>query len=331
MSLRFNENIGSSGIDSFFGESLTINFGLSGNDTFWGSYGKDFQVFVGGSGADSYNVLDNSEILILDSGNSSADTLIATGIGFSRSTSYAATIDNRHLLAFDTMSGQAVFVFDWLSPKNQIEFIQLAEGAYFLSSVIELLAVSSNFAGNITWEESSGYSSTEINEMISFYETRATQVRVSELYEVTDGIYRFYNKGTGTHFYTASFSECTDVMSTLDSFDFEGAVFKGAPESNGADVAPVYRFYNTATGTHFYTISEAEKAQILDNLHAFNFEGKSYDAHTTNSAGATGLHRFYNTQTGTHFYTASEAEMQNVQNTLPQYNYEGIAYYVDWA
>lgn len=330
MGFGFNETIGTAWLDSFLGDSLTINYGLSGNDIFRGTSGKEFQVFVGGSGSDTYHVSDNSEVVILDAGNSSADTVIATGIGFSRSTSYAATIDNRHLIAFDTSSGQSVLVFDWLSPKHQIEVIHLAEGDYLVSSIPELLKISTNFVGNMPWEDFS-YNTAEMNEVISFIENRALTARVAEVTETANGIYRFYNRATGTHFYTASFTESTAVISTLETFDFEGVAFKGSPVSAGADIAPVYRFYNTATGTHFYTISEAEKSQVISNLPGFNFEGKAFDAHTTNSAGTIGLHRFYNTQTGTHFYTASETEMQNVQNTLPQFNYEGLAYYVDWA
>ncbi|MBU4297805.1 MAG: matrixin family metalloprotease [Desulfobulbaceae bacterium] len=142
-------------------------------------------------------------------------------------------------------------------------------------------------------------------------------------------IYRFYNTVTGTHFYTASYDEMNFVTNTLPQFNYEGAAFCGASDSSASDVSPVYRFYNTVTGTHFYTISEAEKNYVLANFPGFSFEGEAYKAHTTSSPGTKALHRFYNTQTGTHFYTTSDTEKQNVQNTLPQYNYEGIAYYVE--
>ena len=38
----------------------------------------------------------------------------------------------------------------------------------------------------------------------------------------------------------------------------------------------VYRFFNTQTGTHFYTAAEAEKDSIIANLPTFNFEGTAY-------------------------------------------------------
>jgi len=142
-------------------------------------------------------------------------------------------------------------------------------------------------------------------------------------------IYRFFNTTTGTHFYTSSFEEKNFVSNTLPQFNYEGIAFSGAGITSAANVSPVYRFFNSATGTHFYTISKTEKDNILSNLPNFNFEGEAYSAHTINSAGTKALHRFYNTKTGTHFYTASDAEKANVQNTLPHYTYEGIAYYVE--
>lgn len=142
-------------------------------------------------------------------------------------------------------------------------------------------------------------------------------------------IYRFYNTLTGTHFYTASVDEKNSVVRTLPQFNYEGVAFKGARSVSASGVLPVYRFYNSVTGTHFYTISEAERASIQARIPSFRFEGGAYNAYATNIAGTKALYRFYNTKTGTHFYTTSEAEKQNVQSTLPHYAYEGIAYYVE--
>ena len=38
----------------------------------------------------------------------------------------------------------------------------------------------------------------------------------------------------------------------------------------------MYRFFNTATGSHFFTISAAERDSIISNLKHFNFEGVAY-------------------------------------------------------
>ena len=115
---------------------------------------------------------------------------------------------------------------------------------------------------------------------------------------------------------------------------FDGATNIG-PRSNQADVTSsvpvmtmVHRFYNTLAGTHFYTASEAEKANVMANLsHIFTYEGLSYLVDPWQNAQT--LHRFFNTRTGTHFYTASEAEKADVMANLSHiFTYEGPAYRV---
>ena len=39
---------------------------------------------------------------------------------------------------------------------------------------------------------------------------------------------------------------------------------------------PVYRFFNTDTGAHFYTPSEGEKEFVEDNLSNYQSEGIAY-------------------------------------------------------
>lgn len=90
----------------------------------------------------------------------------------------------------------------------------------------------------------------------------------------------------------------------------------------------VYRFYNSQTGTHFFTAVYAEAEQVADSLSHYQYEGAAYTGLKADSDGAIPFHRFYNTLTGVHFYTASEAEKSSVQNTLSQFQYEGPAYYV---
>lgn len=144
-------------------------------------------------------------------------------------------------------------------------------------------------------------------------------------------VFRFYNAGSGAHFFTASAAEADSVIRNLDGFTYEGIAF----DKNGAgtsDAIDVFRFFNTQTGTHFYTANQAEANSIISNLPTFRFEGTAYQGHSTNSEGTTELYRFYNTETGTHFYTANEAEMNSVRvNLSGTYNYEGVAYYVDVA
>ncbi|MEM7224269.1 MAG: hypothetical protein AAF495_14905 [Pseudomonadota bacterium] len=145
---------------------------------------------------------------------------------------------------------------------------------------------------------------------------------------VDNGIYRFFNTNSGTHFYTASAEERDAVINIAEGFVFEGPAFKGVDESaNGADA--VFRFFNTDTGVHFYTISTDERDAILANLPQFVLEGEAYFAHDTAEAGTIPLFRFFNTETGTHFYSASAEERDAIIESLPQFVFEGTAYFVE--
>ena len=68
---------------------------------------------------------------------------------------------------------------------------------------------------------------------------------------------------------------------------------------------PVYRFFNTRTGTHFYTIAAAERDTVLAMYPQFAFEGAAFAAYAQPVAGTQPVWRFYNPRTGTHFYTIS--------------------------
>ena len=91
---------------------------------------------------------------------------------------------------------------------------------------------------------------------------------------------------------------------------------------------PVYRFYNSATGAHFFTTSTAERDNVINTLSPpFNHEGEAFSVASDFSPGLSPVHRFYNTQSGVHFYTISETERANVVANLTQFQYEGVAYH----
>lgn len=94
--------------------------------------------------------------------------------------------------------------------------------------------------------------------------------------------------------------------------------------------APVYRFWNLKNGTHFYTISESEKKNVVAKLSStYKLEGISYYLNYGTGRNTTPLYRFYNLKNGTHFYTASETEKNNVVSRMSgTYRLEGVAWYV---
>ena len=95
--------------------------------------------------------------------------------------------------------------------------------------------------------------------------------------------------------------------------------------SGTAGLNPVYRFFDTATGDHFYTLSAAEKAQVQATLSTYKFEGIAWST-PDKGADTVDVFRFYDTATKDHFYTTSVAERDQIMSTLHAYQYEGVAF-----
>jgi uncharacterized protein YkwD len=111
---------------------------------------------------------------------------------------------------------------------------------------------------------------------IYHYEGPAYQVDTASADNSTS-LYRFYNRRTGTHFYTASEDEKASVIARLSAtYQYEGPAYSVCTSSVAGSTA-VYRFYNRRTGTHFYTASESERASVQANLGAiYAFEGPAF-------------------------------------------------------
>ena len=117
------------------------------------------------------------------------------------------------------------------------------------------------------------------------------------------------------------------MQANLRHYTYEGPAFFGSAVG-GDGLSPVFRFLNSQTGVHFYTISSAERDHIQLNLKQFVYEGVAYYAGKTRGSDMKALYRFYVTSKGFHFYTASTSERDQVIATNKNYVYEGPAYYV---
>jgi len=92
-----------------------------------------------------------------------------------------------------------------------------------------------------------------------------------------------------------------------------------------ADVSAqdIYRFYSPLYTSHFYTASDLERSQIVNNDHHWIYEGVF--ARIPDQANIP-LHRFYSDTYRSHFFTASAPERIILQNTDSNWQYEGTAY-----
>ncbi|MEM7595577.1 MAG: hypothetical protein AAF383_29430, partial [Cyanobacteria bacterium P01_A01_bin.83] len=68
-------------------------------------------------------------------------------------TSSIAVINNRHLYLGNTATNQHIILVDWQEPANQIETFYLAEGIISYADFVDRYQNSSNYRGNLTWQE----------------------------------------------------------------------------------------------------------------------------------------------------------------------------------
>jgi hypothetical protein len=107
-----------------------------------------------------------------------------------------------------------------------------------------------------------------------------------------------------------------------------GAVALGSQSASASTPrVPVYRFYNFATGSHFYTPVGAERDYVLANLPTYAYEGVAFYAYNVQVPGSSAVYRFYNRDTRRHFYTISKPEHDYVVATFPQFVDEGVSWF----
>jgi hypothetical protein len=90
-------------------------------------------------------------------------------------------------------------------------------------------------------------------------------------------LWRFYNRRTGTHFYTADPLEKADILATMGSiYQLDGPTYYISSVYH-AGYGTVWRFYNLRTGTHFYTSDPGEMARVRDTMAAtYHLDGPAF-------------------------------------------------------
>lgn len=132
-------------------------------------------------------------------------------------------------------------------------------------------------------------------------------------------------------------------VSALDAAilqDYIAPVTNGSSPSGGiggnGSVAPigaasigVFRFFDTVYGTHFYTESDIEAAQLRNTRSDLRYEGVGLHAinPANNDPTAVQVYRFFDKINGTHFYTYDIAERDNLVATRSDLKLEGPSFY----
>ena len=143
-------------------------------------------------------------------------------------------------------------------------------------------------------------------------------------------VYHFKSSEGVRHFYTMSKTEKEELLKDSSrTWVYDGPVFYAFPDDSDPDCKPVYRFWSNRMGSHFYTMSEAEKDQLID-VWGWVYEGVAFYAYPAGSQPdwARPVYRFWSQTYGSHFYTIDEAEKSNLINKSSNvWAYEGIAWY----
>jgi hypothetical protein len=145
---------------------------------------------------------------------------------------------------------------------------------------------------------------------------------------LTAPVYRFYNAQSRGHFFTTSTAERDTVLANQQwGYTAEGVGFRSST-SPGANLLPVYRFYNPISKGHFFTTDEAEKNNVLANPQwQYTFEGVGFYTYGASASLGSDVYRFYNPISRGHFFTISDAEKNNVlANPQWQYTFEGVGF-----
>jgi hypothetical protein len=93
----------------------------------------------------------------------------------------------------------------------------------------------------------------------------------------TTMLWRFYNRITGTHFYTADPAEKANLLATMGGvYQLDGPTYYVSSVFH-AGYDTVWRFFNLRTGTHFYTADPSEMAHVRDTMAStYHLDGPAF-------------------------------------------------------
>jgi hypothetical protein len=145
-------------------------------------------------------------------------------------------------------------------------------------------------------------------------------------------VYRFWSPGSGRHFYTASTLEKERLLAEYsDLWTCEGVAYHALQNDSDPASRPVHRFWSSLFASHFYTIDEAEKDNLV-SVYPFvwTYEGVAFYAYPVGREPpwSKPVFRFWSDSRAAHFYTINESERDRLLSKYADvWTYEGIAWY----
>jgi len=177
----------------------------------------------------------------------------------------------------------------------------------------------------LTWDACTDASANAV--FVTIIDASTDQGVAGDIYAKTATVSNPYTLAEGNYDAEVSFGSLHD---TADSMGVPFEIGKGVTTGHPFDVlfTTVYRFWSPVNGVHFYTISPAERDNLIANYdYVWTYEGPAY--HTAAAASDAGLLPVYRFWSGrSHFYTISEAEKDVLVSDFPHvWTFEGIAFY----
>ena len=152
-SLGYGEQYGSANGEFLIASGNQIVWGLNGNDSLYNSYSSDSQVLLGGTGNDSYHIQSSGVTVVYEAPNHGNDVLYLSS-NYLYGNTYAASIDNRHVIAFD--GSQFIVVLDaW--DNAGIETVSFGGSLFSSGYFLSILGTRPGYLGNITWDQLKPY------------------------------------------------------------------------------------------------------------------------------------------------------------------------------
>jgi hypothetical protein len=145
-------------------------------------------------------------------------------------------------------------------------------------------------------------------------------------------VYRFWSPTKNTHFYTIIAAERDKLINRYPNvWQYEGEAYYAFYQPVEENLLPVYRFWSAKLETHFWTINEEERANLIKNYPGvWTPEGIAFYAYPEGRQplGTFPVYRFWSNHLGSHFYTISEGEKNKLLKNYPEvWQYEGVAWY----
>ncbi|MGY3408329.1 hypothetical protein ACVWZV_004442 [Bradyrhizobium sp. GM5.1] len=116
----------------------------------------------------------------------------------------------------------------------------------------------------------------------------------------------------------------TITVQATDGADHSGVSNAVSYDLSATEISRAERFFDSATGDHFYTLSIAEANQIRATLPTFHDEGAPWGT-PDKGPDTIDVFRFFDTVTGTHFLTSSIVERDFIITHTPTLHFEGVA------